>query len=57
MDKHFTAGRFRHTVATAAVNSGTDKAAVSAFLNQKDPRTLKRFYATNSVVTKIPTPL
>ena len=57
MDTHFTAGRFRHTVATAAINSGADRGQVSAFLNHKAPRTLKRFYATNSVTAKIPTPL
>lgn len=51
----FTPGRFRHTVGTAAINSGANAAQVSAFLNHKDPRTLKRFYATHAVVQKIPT--
>ena len=51
----FTPGRFRHTVGTAAINSGANAAQVSAFLNHKDPRTLKRFYATHAVVAKIPT--
>lgn len=52
----FTPGRFRATVATAAINSGSDSSAVSAFLNHKDPRTAKKFYATHAVVTKISTP-
>lgn len=56
-DRRFTAGRFRHTVGTAAVNEGADPAAVAAFLGQSDPRTLRKFYATRAVVAKVPTPL
>ncbi len=51
----FTPGRYRHTVGSMAVNSGDAPAQVSAFLNHKDPRTLKRFYATHAVVPKVTT--
>lgn len=53
----FAPGRFRHTVATAAINSGNDPAVVSAFLNHKNPSTTRKFYATHAVATKITTPL
>jgi len=51
----FKPGRFRHTVATAAINAGDDPAKVSAFLNHKDPRTTRRFYAVHSVAAKVST--
>jgi integrase len=51
----FTPGRFRHTVATFAVNAGTPEEQVSSALNHKSKRTTKRFYATHSVVPKIKT--
>jgi hypothetical protein len=51
----FTPGRFRHSVATWAINNGADPATVAAFLNHKSPRTTRRFYATHAVPTKIPT--
>lgn len=51
----FTPGRMRHSVATWAINSGADPAQVSAFLNHKNPRTTRKFYATHAVATKVPT--
>ncbi|MFT3837958.1 MAG: tyrosine-type recombinase/integrase [Myxococcaceae bacterium] len=43
-------GSFRHTAATQAVQSGADVAQVSAFLNHRDQRTTRRFYATMAAV-------
>jgi integrase len=51
----FTPGRFRHSVATWAMNSGAERAMVASFLNHKSPRTTKRFYATHAVPAKVPT--
>jgi site-specific recombinase XerD len=51
----FTPGRFRHSVATWAVNQGADPASVAAFLNHRDSRTTRRFYATHAVPAKVPT--
>jgi hypothetical protein len=51
----FTAGRFRHSVATWAIEKGADPAAVATFLGHKSPRTTKRFYATLAVPPKVPT--
>ncbi len=51
----FSPGRYRHSVATWAVEAGADPAAVSAFLGHKSPATTKRFYATLAVVPKVPT--
>jgi integrase len=51
----FTPGRFRHTVATMAINNGADPAQVAAFLNHKSPQTTKRFYATHSTPAKVST--
>ncbi|MBX7115916.1 MAG: site-specific integrase [Myxococcaceae bacterium] len=51
----FTPGRFRHSVATWAINEGADPATVAAFLNHKSPRTTMRFYATHAVPKKVPT--
>lgn len=51
----FTPGRLRHSVATWAINNGADPATVSAFLNHKNPRTTRKFYATHAVPTKVPT--
>lgn len=50
-----TPGRMRHSVATWAINAGADPAQVSAFLNHKNPRTTRKFYATHAVATKVPT--
>lgn len=50
-------GRYRHTVATWAIEAGADPAAVAAFLGHKSPSTTRRFYATLAVVPKIPTPV
>ena len=51
----FTPGRFRHSVATWAIENGADPASVAAFLNHKSPSTTRRFYATHAVPTKVPT--
>lgn len=48
-------GSFRHSVATWAINSGADPAAVAAFLGHKSPMTTRRFYATHAVAAKVPT--
>jgi integrase len=50
-----TAGSFRHTVATEAIERGATPEQVSAFLGHRSPQTTKRFYATLSVPPKIPT--
>jgi len=42
----FTPGRFRHSVATWAIEKGADPASVAAFLNHKSPSTTRRFYST-----------
>jgi integrase len=52
----FSPGRYRHTVATWAIEAGADPAAVAAFLGHKSPSTTRRFYATLAVVPKVPTP-
>jgi integrase len=51
----FSPGRYRHTVATWAIEAGADPAAVAAFLGHKSPATTRRFYATLAVAPKIPT--
>lgn len=48
-------GRFRHSVATWAINAGADPAAVAAFLGHKSSATTRRFYATHAVPPKVPT--
>lgn len=53
--KPFTPGRFRHSVATWAVNRGASLNAVSDFLNHKSKATTRKFYATHAVAAKIPT--
>lgn len=50
-----TPGRFRHSVATEAINSGESPASVAAFLNHKDSRTTRKFYATHAVPAKVKT--
>ena len=50
-----TAGSFRHTVATEAIERGATPEQVSAFLGHKSPQTTKKFYATLAVAPKIPT--
>jgi integrase len=50
-----TAGRFRHSVATWAIDAGEDIERVSQFLNHKDARTTRRFYATHATPRKVPT--
>lgn len=51
----FSPGRYRHSVATWAVEQGADPAAVAAFLGHKSKSTTTRFYATLAVVPKVPT--
>jgi site-specific recombinase XerD len=48
-------GRFRHTVATAAVNSGATIEQVGNFLGHKSAATTRKFYATHGVPVKVPT--
>jgi integrase len=48
-------GRFRHTVAKAAVNRGATIEQVGDFLGHKSPATTKKFYATLGVPMKVPT--
>jgi integrase len=48
-------GRFRHSVATWAINRGASPKDVSAFLGHKSERTTKKFYATHAIPTKVPT--
>ena len=47
-----TPGRFRHTLATRAVEAGADPAAVSAYLGHKSEATMRRFYSTLAVVPR-----
>jgi integrase len=51
----FTPGRLRHSVATWAIDAGADPAQVAAFLGHRSPRTTRKFYATHSAPTKVPT--
>jgi integrase len=51
----FTAGRFRHTVATWAIEAGAPREAVAAFLGHKSWATTQRFYATLAAPPKVPT--
>jgi hypothetical protein len=51
----FTPGRLRHSVATWAIEAGSDPAVVAAFLGHRSPRTTTRFYATHATPTKVPT--
>jgi integrase len=46
----FTPGRYRHSLATRAIEAGEDPAAVAAYLGHKSPATTRRFYATLAVV-------
>ena len=52
-----TPGRYRHAVATWAVDGGTDLAAVASFLGHRSPATTRKFYATHATAAKIPTPV
>lgn len=51
----FSPGAFRHSVATWALERGSDPAAVAAFLGHRSPATTRRFYATLATVPKVPT--
>lgn len=51
----FLPGWMRHSVASMAINSGADPAAVAAFLNHLSPSTSRRFYATHAVPKIVPT--
>jgi integrase len=49
----FTPGRFRHTLATRAIEAGADPAAVAAYLGHKSAATTKRWYSTLAVVPRV----
>ena len=49
-------GAFRHTVSTFAMEHGAEPGAVSAFIGHESEQTTKKFYATNAVPPKVPTP-
>lgn len=51
----FTPGRFRHSVATWAIDAGADPASVAAFLGHRSARTTTRFYATHATPRPVPT--
>jgi integrase len=51
----FTPGRLRHSVASWAIDMGADPAQVAAFLGHRSARTTRKFYATHSAPTKVPT--
>jgi integrase len=51
----FSPGQLRHSVATWAIDAGADPAQVAAFLGHRSPRTTRKFYATHSAPTKVPT--
>ncbi|WP_242344005.1 tyrosine-type recombinase/integrase [Anaeromyxobacter terrae] len=51
----FTPGHLRHSVASWAIDAGADPAQVAAFLGHRSPRTTRKFYATHSAPTKVPT--
>jgi integrase len=50
-----TPGRYRHAVATWAVNRGADLGAVASFLGHRSPATTRKFYATHATAAKVPT--
>jgi integrase len=50
-----TPGRYRHAVATWAVNKGADLGAVASFLGHRSPTTTRKFYATHATAAKVPT--
>jgi integrase len=50
----FTAGRFRHTVATLAWETG-DAERVPAFLGHRSKQTTLKYYATRAVPPRVPT--
>jgi integrase len=50
-----TPARYRHAVATWAIEAGADPAQLAAFLGHRDPRTTRRFYSTHAVPVKVPT--
>jgi integrase len=52
-----TPGRYRHAVATWAVERGADFASVASFLGHRSPATTRRFYATHATPAKVPTAL
>jgi integrase len=51
----FTPGRFRHSVATWAIEAGAAPESVAAFLGHKSMATTRRFYAVHATVPKVPT--
>lgn len=51
----FTGAMMRHSVATWAIERGSDPASVAAFLGHKSPATTRKFYAVHASPTKVPT--
>jgi hypothetical protein len=51
----FTPARFRHSVATWAIEAGASPESVAAFLGHKSMATTRKFYATLATVPKVPT--
>lgn len=51
----YGAGQYRHSVATWAIEQGSDPAAVAAFLGHRSAATTKRFYSVYAVVPRVPT--
>lgn len=51
----FSAGQIRHSLATAAMNSGATPAAIAAYLHHRSPRTTLKFYATHASAARVPT--
>jgi integrase len=48
-------GRFRHAIATWAVDHGSSAKDVATFLGHRSERTLRRFYAVHGIAKKVPT--
>lgn len=51
----FHPGQLRHSVATWAVNAGSDPGSVAAFLGHRSTATLKKFYSTHAAPKRVPT--
>jgi integrase len=52
-----TPGRYRHAVATWAVERGANIGDVASFLGHRSPTTTRKFYATHATPAKVPTAL
>lgn len=53
LEAPITPGRFRHTLATRAVQAGASVESVSEYLNHKSKATTKRLYATLAVPVRV----